>query len=150
MSPWIYDNEEMLDISQFPQNTYGFVYRINHLPTDKSYIGKKILYHQRKVKLGKKELAQYEGVVGRRPAYKIAIKESNWKKYYGSNKSLLELVENDPPTNFRRDILILAPTKKLLTYQETKFLFVFRVLEEPEMYFNDNIQGKFFRKDFDI
>ena len=32
----------------------------------------------------------------------------------------------------------------------TKFLFVFRVLEEPEMYFNDNIQGKFFRKDFDI
>ena len=65
-------------------------------------------------------------------------------------KSLLELVENDPPTNFRRDILILAPTKKLLTYQETKFLFVFRVLEEPKMYFNDNIQGKFFRKDFDI
>ena len=40
----IYDNEEMLDISQFPKNTFGFVYRINHLPTDKSYIGKKVLF----------------------------------------------------------------------------------------------------------
>jgi hypothetical protein len=150
MSPWIYDNEEMLDISQFPQNTYGFVYRINHLPTDKSYIGKKVLFHNRKTKLGKKELTQYEGMIGRKPVYKMVTKESNWKKYYGSNKSLLELVENEPLNNFRRDILILAPTKKLLTYQETKFLFVFRVLEESEMYFNDNIQGKFFRKDFDI
>jgi hypothetical protein len=150
MSPWIYDNEEMLDISQFPQNTYGFVYRINHLPTDKSYIGKKVLFHNRKTKLGKKELAQYEGMVGRKPSFKMVTKESNWKKYYGSNKSLLELVKKEPLQNFRRDILILAPTKKLLTYQEIKFLFVFRVLEEPEMYFNDNIQGKFFRKDFDI
>ena len=43
----------------------------------------------------------------------------------------------------------MAPTKKLLTYYETQTLFVYRVLEEPEMYFNDNILGKFFRKDFD-
>jgi len=150
MSPWIYDNQEMLDISQFPKNTFGFVYRINHIPTDKSYIGKKVLYHNRKTKLGKKELVQYEGLVGRKPVYKMVTKESNWEKYYGSNKSLLELVKTEPKENFKRDILILAPTKKLLTYQETKFLFVFRVLEEPEMYFNDNIQGKFFRKDFDI
>ena len=69
MSPWIYDNQEMLDISQFPKNTFGFVYRINHLPTDKSYIGKKVLYHNRKTKLGKKELVQYEGLVGRKPVY---------------------------------------------------------------------------------
>jgi hypothetical protein len=150
MSPWIYDNQEMLDISQFPKNTFGFVYRINHLPTDKSYIGKKVLYHNRKTKLGKKELVQYEGLVGRKPVYKMVTKESNWEKYYGSNKSLLELIKTEPLENFKRDILILSPTKKLLTYQETKFLFVFRVLEEPEMYFNDNILGKFFRKDFDI
>ena len=150
MSPWIYNNQEMLDISSFPENTFGFVYKITHLPTEKIYIGKKVLFHNRKVKLGKKELAQYEGVVGRRPSYKIAIKESNWNKYYGSNKSLLELINEEPYENFSRDILLLAPTKKLLTYYETQVLFVYRVLEEPEMYFNDNIQGKFFRKDFDI
>ena len=69
MSPWIYDNQEMLDISQFPKKTFGFVYRINHLPTDKSYIGKKVLFHNRKTKLGKKELSQYEGMVGRKPSF---------------------------------------------------------------------------------
>ena len=147
---WIYQNQEISDISQFPKNTFGFVYKITHLPSKKSYIGKKFLYHQRKVKLGKKELAQYEGVVGRRPAYKIAIKESNWKDYYGSSKSLLELVNEELEENFSKDILFVASNKKLLTYYETQSLFVYRVLEEPEMYFNDNILGKFFRKDFDI
>ena len=147
---WTYKKEIIENISQFPENTYGFVYKITHLPSKKSYIGKKILYHQRKVKLGKKELAQYEGVVGRRPAYKLAIKESNWKDYWGSSKSLLEVLKDEPKSNFTKDIIILAPTKKLLTYYETQALFLYRVLEEPEMYFNDNIQGKFFRKDFDI
>jgi len=52
--------------------------------------------------------------------------------------------------NFKREILMLAPTKKLLTYYETQVLFVYRVLEEPDLYFNDNILGKFFRRDFDI
>ena len=147
---WIYKNQEISDISQFPKNTFGFVYKITHLPSKKSYIGKKFLYHQRKVKLGKKELAQYEGVVGRRPAYKLAIKESNWKDYWGSSKSLLEVLKDEPKSNFTKDIIILAPTKKLLTYYETQALFLYRVLEEPEMYFNDNILGKFFRRDFDV
>jgi len=147
---WTYKKEIIENISQFPENTYGFVYKINHLPSKKSYIGKKILYHQRKVKLGKKELAQYEGVVGRRPAYKLAIKESNWKDYWGSSKSLLKVLKDEPKSNFTKDIIILAPTKKLLTYYETQALFLYRVLEEPEMYFNDNILGKFFRRDFDV
>jgi len=147
---WIYNKETIENISQFPDNTYGFVYKITHTPSNKSYIGKKILYHQRKIKLGKKELAQYKGVVGRRPAYKLAIKESNWDNYWGSSKSLLEVLKDEPKSNFTKDILILAPTKKLLTYYETQFLFIYRVLEEPEMYFNDNILGKFFRRDFEI
>tara|TARA_R110002012_G_scaffold300448_1_gene500215 strand:+ start:2270 stop:2719 length:450 start_codon:yes stop_codon:yes gene_type:complete len=147
---WIYNKEPIENISQFPENTYGFVYKITHTPSNKSYIGKKILYYQRKVKLGKKELAQYKGIVGRRPAYKLAIKESNWNDYWGSSKPLLEVLKDEPKSNFTKDILILAPTKKLLTYYETQFLFLYRVLEEPEMYFNDNILGKFFRRDFEI
>ena len=81
---------------------------------------------------------------------KIAIAESDWKKYWGSNKTLLELKKTEPIENFKREILIMCPTKKLLTYYETQTLFVYRVLEEPDLYFNDNILGKFFRKDFDI
>ena len=63
MINWIYQQKEMLNISDFPDETYGFVYRIIHLPTKKSYIGKKILQNTSKVKLGKKELKEYEGVV---------------------------------------------------------------------------------------
>ena len=78
--------EPISTISDFPDNTFGFVYRVVHKPTGKSYIGKKVLYFNRKVKLTKKDLALYEGVVGRKPSYKLVIKESNWLDYWGSNK----------------------------------------------------------------
>ena len=72
MINWTYLNQEMLNISDFPDETYGFVYRIIHIDSQKSYIGKKILQNTSKVKLGKKELAEYAGVVGRRPSFKIS------------------------------------------------------------------------------
>jgi hypothetical protein len=147
---WIYQNEEMKGVSDFPDETYGFVYRIVHKPTGKAYIGKKILQNTTKVKLTKKELAEYEGVVGRRPAYKLAVKESNWKSYWGSNKYLKELYETEPKENFERHIIICAPTKKLLTYYEVKYQMVYQVLEKPDEFFNDNILGKFFTRDFDV
>jgi len=147
---WIYKNEEMTGVSDFPNETYGFVYRIVHTPTGKAYIGKKILQNTTKVKLTKKELAEYEGVVGRRPSYRLAVKESNWKSYWGSNKYLKELYETEPKSNFERQILVCAPTKKLLTYYEVKYQMVYQVLEKPDEFFNDNILGKFFTKDFDV
>ena len=50
------NGETISSISDFPDNTFGFVYRVTHIPTGKSYIGKKVLYFQRKVKLTKKIL----------------------------------------------------------------------------------------------
>ena len=144
---WLYNEGTIEDISQFPENTYGFVYRVTHTPTGKSYIGKKVLYHNKKVKLGKKELALHEGV-GRKPSSKIVTSESDWKKYWGSNKPLLELKKTEPIENFEREILLLCPSKKLLTYYETRTLFIYRVLETPDIYFNTNILGKFFTTDF--
>lgn len=140
----------METISDFPDNTHGFVYRIVHKPTGKMYIGRKILQNTTKVKLGKKELKELAGVVGRKPAYKLAVKESNWKTYWGSNKFLKELYETEPKENFEREILICAPTKKLLTYYELKYQILYEVLEKPEEFFNDNILGKFFTRDFDV
>ena len=147
MTNWTYQNREIETISDFPDDTYGFIYRLTHLPTGKSYIGKKILQFTRKVKLGKKELKMFEGV-GRRPSYKIAIKESDWKTYWGSNKYLKELLDTEPIENFERNIIVCAPTKKLLTYYEVKYQMVYEVLETPEEFFNDNILGKFYTKDF--
>ena len=55
---WIYKNQLMESISDFPDNTHGFVYKIKHIPTGKVYIGRKILQNTTKVKLGKKELKE--------------------------------------------------------------------------------------------
>ena len=140
----------MESISDFPNDTHGFVYRIIHKPTGKIYIGRKILQNTTKVKLGKKELKELAGVVGRRPSYKMAVKESNWKTYWGSNKFLKDLYKIEPKENFEREILICAPTKKLLTYYELKYQILYEVLEKPDEFFNDNILGKFFTRDFDV
>ena len=40
---WIYKQKDMETISDFPDNTHGFVYRIVHKPTGKIYIGRKIV-----------------------------------------------------------------------------------------------------------
>ena len=148
---WIDANGEIIsDISDFPDNTFGFVYRVVHKPTGKAYIGKKVLYFQRKVKLTQKDLKMYEGVVGRKPSYKLAIKESNWKDYWGSNKLLKEVMDLEPIENFERHIVKTAPDKKLLTYYEVKYQMIYQVLEKPDEYFNDNILGKFYTKDFEL
>jgi hypothetical protein len=144
---WTYKSDNIEDISQFPPNTYGFVYMVTHKPTGKSYIGKKILFFTKKVKLGKKELANLQGTVGRRPAYKLAIKESDWKTYYGSQKEIKQLLSEGKKDEFERIVLKCVPNKKLLTYFETKYQFIYQVLEKPDIFFNDNILGKFFTKD---
>jgi len=146
---WHYNRKEISEISHFPKNTFGFVYKIEHTPSGKSYIGKKVLYHNRKVKVTKKDLLMYEGVKGRKPTHKRVSKESDWLKYYGSNKNLTELVTKEPIKDFKRSIIKLAPNKKLLTYYETQYQFMYQVLERPDMFFNDNILGKFFTKDFE-
>ena len=36
---WTYKTHTIGDITQFPENTFGFVYIVTHKPTGKSYIG---------------------------------------------------------------------------------------------------------------
>jgi hypothetical protein len=147
---WTYKNEPMEVLSSFPQGTYGFIYRVTHIPSNRAYIGKKVLYFQKKSKLTKKDLLEYEGVSGRRPSYKIGMKESDWQTYYGSHKDIQDLIAEGRQKDFKREILCLAPSKKLLTYYECKYLFIYQVLEKPDEFFNDNILGKFYRKDFEL
>ena len=144
---WLYQNKEVLSLEDLPQNTYGFIYISIHQPTGKSYIGKKSLFHNVKKKLTKKQLAEQTGR-GRKPTTEVIQKESDWKTYYGSAKPILDLIKEGKQEEFTREILQLVPNKKLLTYYECKFLFMLGVIEQQDGYFNDNILGKFFRKDF--
>ena len=129
-----------------PKGTYGFIYEVKHKPTDTRYIGKKVLYFERNKKLGKKALQALkeerskQGLKGRTPLKQKTITESDWKDYFGSQKEIVALSQQDNAGE---------NWEKLLTYYETKHLFKNEVLENKHSaHINDNILGKFFSRDF--
>ena len=144
---WTYKGRMVTELGDIPEGVFGFIYQITHSPTNKRYIGKKVLYFTRKVKLTKTEIAEQTGP-GRKPTTKLVTKESDWKTYYGSNKEFLSLVKTHPKEEFVKEILEFASTKKMLTYYECKYLFKYDAIENNPLYYNDNILGKFYRKDF--
>jgi hypothetical protein len=144
---WLYNEKVIEKIEDMPQGTFGFIYITTHNLSGISYIGKKSLYHNVRRKLTKKELAEHTGR-GRKPTTEIVQKESDWKTYYGSAKPIMELIKGGKQEEFTREILQFVSNKKLLTYYENKFLFINEVLEHPDKWMNDNIQGRFFTKDF--
>jgi hypothetical protein len=150
---WRYKDKLITEISDMPEGTYGFIYKVTHIPTQKKYIGKKVLFFERNVKLGKKETEALKeerkaaGIGGRVPAKKKVVKESDWKTYYGSQTEIKALVKNSRAEDWSREILEFVPTKKLLTYYEIKHIFINDALENKD-YLNDNILGKFYQKDF--
>ena len=144
---WLYNDKIIETLDDFPSGLYGFIYMTTHSPSGISYIGKKVLYHNIKRKLTRKELAAHTGP-GRKPTHQTIQKESDWKTYYGSAKPILEMLKEGKHNEFKREILELVYSKKLLTYYECKYLFKYGVLENPNKWMNDNVLGKFYRKDF--
>ena len=154
---WTYQGRVITSISDMPEDTYGFIYEVTYKPTGVKYIGKKVLYFERNKRLGKKALNTLreeraeKGLRGRVPIKQKVISESDWVDYFGSQKEILTLSKEDNAgENWEKRILQFVPSKKLLTYYETKYLFKNGILEDKDStYINDNILGKFFRKDFD-
>ena len=154
---WSYQGRVITSISDMPVGTYGFIYEVIYKPTDTRYIGKKVLYFERNKRLGKKALNALmeeraeKGVRGRVPLKQKVVSESDWVSYFGSQKEILTLSKEDNAgENWEKRILQFVPNKKLLTYYETKYLFSNGILEDKDSsHINDNILGKFFRKDFD-
>jgi hypothetical protein len=134
---WKYDNEIIENASQFPSEAFGFIYRVTHIVTGRQYIGRKQI-------LSNRTLPALKGTKRKRKIQK----ESDWKTYYGSHSEIKQIVKEGRQDEFEREILEFAFTPKHLTYLETRYLFYYRVLEFPNVYWNDNILGKFFRKDF--
>jgi hypothetical protein len=145
---WLYKEKVINSIDDFPTDTFGYIYIVTHTPSGVSYLGKKSLYHNVKRKLTKKELAEMPVTRGRKVLTEVVKKESDWKTYFGSAKPILALIKDGKQEEFTRQILQLVPNKKLLTYYECKYMFTHGVLENPDKWFNDNILGKFFTKDF--
>lgn len=132
---WLYKDRVINCIELMPRDTFGFIYQVTYLPTNEKYLGKKFIYFSKK-------LPPLKGFKRKR---KVSV-ESDWKKYYGSHDKIKTLLKENKHDDFKREILEFAFNKKHLTYLETKYLFTNNVLENNE-YINDNILGKFFRKD---
>ena len=146
MTPnWLLFKKQIDSIDQFPEDTFGFIYKITHIDTNKAYIGKKSLYHNKKHKLTRKQLAEQPVTRGRKSTHEVIQCESDWRTYCGSSKELTADIKQFGVEKFRREIIYIAKSKKQLTYLELKAQFQFDVLEINS--YNDNILGKFFRKD---
>ena len=134
-NPWIYEGKPFTtdDIGDF----FGFVYRITNLQTGKQYIGRKYFWSKRKPRGGKRRVTS----------------ESDWKKYYGSSDELKAdrgVLGNEL---FKREIISLQPTPGKVNYEETRQLFLNRVLQETlddgtPAFYNSNILGRYYRKDY--
>ena len=154
---WVHQGRVITSIKDMPEGTYGFIYEVIYKPTDVRYIGKKVLYFERNKRLGKKALEALKeeraekGLRGRVPLKQKVVTESDWISYFGSQKEILALSKEDNTgKNWEKRILQFVSSKKLLTYYETKYLFKNGILEDKySTHINDNILGKFFRKDFD-
>lgn len=148
---WYYSGSVINNIKQCPNDAVGFTYKIQSLDTNKFYIGKKNLFFERNKPLTKKELSEELALKkpGKKKTKKLVITESDWKSYFGSQTELKNDVKNYGDAGFYREILEFAFSKKQLTYLEIKYQILQGVLETDKSY-NDNILGKFFKKDLYI
>lgn len=135
---WLYKGKEINTIEDMPEGTFGFIYEVTH-KSGKKYLGKKVLQFNR-------TLPPLKGTKRKRKV----VKESDWKTYYGSHSEIKGLIKEGKELEFTREILTFVPSKKLLTYYENKLLFTKGVIEPGSPYFNDNIEGRYFKKDFNI
>lgn len=143
---WTYNGKYITELSDMPDGTFGFIYKITNGKTDEFYIGKKQVVSIRKRRFGKKETAALTDK--RMKKYEMIEKESNWVNYRSSNTTVMSWFDSNND-NIELKILRFCTSKKSLTYYELQEQFAHDVLGD-ELSLNDNLLGKFFRKDLDI
>lgn len=137
---WVYQNTEF-DEMCIPDGAVGFVYMMSAIIDGKSYmyIGKKNFFANIKKPLGKKALAM--STDKRLKKYRRELRP-DFMNYYSSNKILKEAHKDG--VVIKREILRICYSSTELTYQETKYQFVYEVLEKQE-FLNGNILGRFYK-----
>ena len=139
---WTYKGSVITELADMPEGTIGFIYKITNVETGEYYVGKKNVLSVRKRKFGKKEIAALTDK--RMKHWEMVTKESDWKDYRSSN----DTVKNWPMGSSKLEILRFCSNKKSLTYYELQEQFSHDVLGD-ELALNDNLLGKFFRKDLE-
>lgn len=117
---WLY-NDRPID-EEILGDYLAFVYIITNLTNGRKYIGKKLLKSRRTKIVGGKK--------------KKLVVDSDWKKYWGSNKILQQDVRDLGEDKFHREILRLCKSKGEANYYEAKYQFDRSVLLS-DMFYND-------------
>ncbi len=115
---WKYQFSEVNE--QILEPYVGFVYMITNLTNQKKYIGKKLLRFK-KTKI----------VKGRKRKFLI---DSDWKRYWGSNKNLIADVKDLGEDKFCREILRLCLSRSECNYFELKYQIDLGVMESDQFY----------------
>jgi len=133
---WLYKGNEFT--SEDIGDNAGFVYLIENLETGQLYLGKKVFWSKRTL----------PPLKGKKRKRKV-IKESDWKSYWSSSKSLKESVQQLGEGKFRRTILSLHKTRSMLNYAELceqilRDVLHARLPNGERMYINDNIDRVYY------
>jgi hypothetical protein len=120
---WYYEYKQIDET--ILESYIGFVYCITNLTNGKRYIGKKLLKFKRSKRVKGKT--------------KRFLVDSDWRTYWGSNKSLIADVESLGEDKFRRDILRLCASKSQCNYHELREQMVRDVLLKPDEYYNSYV-----------
>lgn len=118
-----------IDLECAPENSIGFVYILTDLITGKRYIGKKSFYSVRKLKPSDKRRTRVA---------------SDWKHYYSSSPTIKQLIKEHGNERFSREILAICTLDRDMNYLEVKYQFQFNVLENPDLWYNENINGNWY------
>lgn len=114
-----------------PEKAVGFLYLIEHIPSGKRYIGKKLLTKAAtKMVNGKKKKIR---------------KPSDWENYWSSSPWLLEFIAAEGEDKFTRTILLFCDGKGELNYAEECLQYRLGVLESDK-WMNSNIRSRIFKK----
>ena len=114
MPTWKYEGKLITEISDMPEDTIGFIYKIRKKITGEFYIGRKSLYSHR-------TLPPLKGTKRKRKV----VKESNWKKYQSSHSEVKKWDSDDIEkfiTNRTKMIWVESPTNPLLKLVDFKKL----------------------------
>mgnify|MGYP000424332649 FL=1 len=131
---WIYEDNIFDPDEEFLEPYQGFVYLITEVDTGKKYIGKKFFWKPKTLPVTKT----------RKRKVKTRV-QSDWKKYYGSNQELKQIIKEQGGDNYRREIIKLCKTKGDCSYYEMKYQLQYDVLLREDFY-NEFIGGKIHSK----
>jgi len=107
-SDWSYNGQPFKE--EDVGNSYGFVYEIVNLTTNRRYIGKKFF-----TKAGTRQIK------GKKKKVRLS---SGWENYWSSSDELKADVKALGDDNFTRTILYLCKSRSECSYRETKEIFI--------------------------